>query len=228
MVKIKDNSYMEKKIILDYLNFDQPFVFAGQKRNSTLIEALKASRAITKRNIETSQLDLTLSNGHPGNWLGAIGYLTILDQIGSCFKNIDTDNKGDRENSIKYAVKSFAFEFMDNDLKKLNALIGLRHAFAHDFNLVNINQGNASQQHRYAVSWRDSNTIIILPENKWDGIISEKDFTRLDNITFANLYGLGNMVENIYRKLIMGVTNDKVTIQTDIKKMINKYTFMTN
>jgi len=92
---------------------------------------------------------LTLPTGHPGNWLGAIGYLTILDQIGSTFKNVSSDNKKPSENSIKYAVKSFDFESLGNDIKKLNALIGLRNAFAHDFNLVNINhQNNNSRRHK--------------------------------------------------------------------------------
>lgn len=219
---------MEKHLILDYLNFNQPFDFGGQKRHSTLVAALKECRVITKRNCQTSQLDLTLKTGYPGNWLGAIGYLIILDQIGSCFKNICTENKGKKENSIEFAVKSFAFEFMDNDSKKLHALIGLRNAFAHDFNLLNVNQKYISQQHRYTVYWNDSNTIVTLPENRWDGIVSEKNFNRLDDITLVNLFALGNMVESIYCKIIEGVTKDVVTIQTDTKTLINKYTFITS
>ena len=219
---------IEKTIIKAFLNFNQPFLKNGKQRHSSLIAALRECRLFTSRNIENGTLNLSLPCGYHGHWLGAIGYLTILDQIGSCFKTTGSPNKKKSDNSIKYAIKEFGFDKLEKDIKKLNALIALRHAFTHDFNLINVNQGNKSQQHRFSVYAEDNDVIITLPETPWNGNIAQKDFNRIDDITLVNLCGLGNLVELIYARIKLGIENESITIQIDSTTIINKYTFIVN
>lgn len=48
------------------------------------------------------------------------------------------DKETQSKNSIKLAIENFGYDLIDNDSKKLNALIALRNSFTHDFNLLNV------------------------------------------------------------------------------------------
>jgi hypothetical protein len=218
---------MSSQHLLDFLGDTQPFEYNGHQHHSSLVLALKECRKATKRNLQTGAYDAVIPEGYPGNWLGAIGYLTTLDLMGSTFKNTGLSNNLPNGNSIKYAIESFAFEFLDNDKAKLKALVGLRNAFTHDFNLLDVPRDKKSQPHKYAVDWRDNNEVVTLPLKPWDGIIPKKDFTETKDRTLVNLLGLGNMVEEIFRRIKDGISKGAVDIQFDETTIIKKYTFRT-
>jgi hypothetical protein len=216
----------EKEVLLQYLKESQPFEYKGFQRYSTLVAGLKDCRANTKRNAITGIFDNNL-NGHPGNWLGTIGYFTILDQIGSCFKLKENTRTTKSTNSIKLAIESFGYNLIDNDSKKLNALIALRNSFTHDFNLLNIPKDKElSQTHKFTVTANIyDNWIVKLPGRQWDGNIEAKNFDDTSNTTYVNLFGLGQLVEEIYSKICELIENDKIDLKMNFITLINKYTF---
>lgn len=217
----------EKGILLQYLKEPQPFNYQGTQRYSTLVAGLRDCRANTKRNHITGIFDNNL-NGHPGNWLGTIGYFTILDQIGSCFKMKECVRETQSKNSIKLAVENFGYDLIDNDSKKLNALIALRNSFTHDFNLLNVpDDKKPSQTHKFTVM-ADVNDdwVVKLPEKQWDGNIETKDFYETSNTTYINLFGLGQLVERIYFRICDLIDNDKLDLNINFTTLINKYTFI--
>ena len=57
---------------------------------SCFMGALRDARKFTKRDKDTGQKLIEDDCGDHGSWLGAIGYLALLDQIGGCFKPKDT------------------------------------------------------------------------------------------------------------------------------------------
>jgi len=147
-----------------------------------------------------------------------------LDLIGSTFKK-----KSDRAfapNSIEYAVNTFALDLIDFDSQKASALYALRCAFAHDFNLLNVNEKKLHLQHKFNVYAEPTQNIVTMPKEPWDGKIASKSFKDLSNVTFVNLWAFGDMVEEIFVRVIDGISDGTLEIQMDTPTLINKYTFM--
>lgn len=227
----------EKEILLEYLRNEQPFEFQGTQRYSTLVAGLKDCRSNTKRNTETGAYNPDPSvRGHIGNWLATIGYFTILDQIGSCFKKTTTTNNQNK-NNVKFAIKEFGYDLIDNDEKKLDALIALRNSFTHDFNLLNIpeirnnNSINENQIHKFTVTAEISNEpsekwIVKLPQRIWDMNIEGKNFNNTDDITYINLFEFGELVEKIYSRICEFTLLNQIDTKISVTKLINKYTFV--
>src|SRR5262245_56853359 len=53
---------------------------------SGFVKGLREARKFTKRPQDTGEKLPDDTCGNHGSWLGAIGYLCLLDQIGKCFK----------------------------------------------------------------------------------------------------------------------------------------------
>jgi hypothetical protein len=187
----------DKQTLLDFLNINQPFDFMGSLRYSTLAAGLKDCRVNTKRDVNTGAYSKDIQQGDEGNWLSAIGYFTVLDQMGSCYKPLEEPEPQGNPSKIKFVIEKFAFDLVNNDDRELNALIALRNAFTHDFNLLNTptnpNMINL-QQHKFTVTAdTQNNWIVKLPSRLWDGNIDGKDFSDTSDSTFINLFGLGNL-----------------------------------
>jgi hypothetical protein len=121
----------EKQTLLDFLNASQPFNFMGSIRYSTLVAGLRDCRVNTRRDVTTGVYNPAIQHGDEGNWLSAIGYFTILDQMGSCYKPLGDPEPQVNTNAIKFVIEKFAFDLINNDDRELNALIALRNAFTH-------------------------------------------------------------------------------------------------
>jgi hypothetical protein len=76
-----------------------------------------------------------------GCWLGALGYMVMLDQIGECFRPTDADSPGAGTPDFIKALTYFADEVRDPERQ---ALYALRCCFAHDYSLVNIPAGKGA------------------------------------------------------------------------------------
>src|SRR3954467_15732365 len=83
--------------------------------------ALKDARKMTGRNTETGDKDGSNSFGHLGSWLGTIGYLSLLDQIGGCFKKVSGATVDSNKSGIIKALKNFS-GFNDNEIDAIYAL----------------------------------------------------------------------------------------------------------
>lgn len=222
----------DKKVLLQYFDQNQPFDFMGSSRYSTLVAGLRDCRVYTKRDVTTGKHNSEIKFGDEGNWLGAIGYFTVLDQIGSCYKPLGVAEPQANANTIKFAIEHFAFDLIGNDAGQLNALIALRNAFTHDFNLLNIPRDAnmiALQQHKFTVTADTKNNWVVkLRANQWDGNIDGKNFYDISDTTFINLFGFGNLVETVYSKIYDLLTKDQIELRLPTLRLINKYTFVTS
>ncbi len=227
----------EKELLLSYLSpTQQPFRYQGTERYSTLIAGLRDCRQISGRDLESGASSV---HGSGTVWLAAIGYFSVLDQIGSCFQFVDTSRRttNRKNNSIIYAIQNFsdlsAFGVSDVDEQRAaHALCSLRNSFTHDFNLLNIPQNANNRrldQHKFTVfSDRTESRIIQLPDIMWDGNIDGKNFNATDDSTFINLYQFNELVEEVYTTVVQGVKNDSIEIICSEHTMLNKYTFVTS
>jgi hypothetical protein len=212
-----------------YLTGEQPFDFHGSNRHSSLIAGLRDCRNSTKRDLKTGKLDLQISHGDIGNWLGSIGYFILLDQIGSCFKKSGSLQRQPTYNTIKLAIEDFGFDLIDNSNDQLEALVALRNAFTHDYNLLDIpknSKNNGKTNRKFTVTVDFQKWVVKLPKIEWDGKIESKDFSKTDDVTKVNLFGLGEMVEAIYSRLCDYYLNNQIELRMSKRELINKYTFV--
>ncbi len=214
----------DKDLLTRYFAEDQPFSTDFGRRTSTLVAALRDSRALTKRNLRNGEFEIE-NSGDIGNWLGAMGYMTILDQIGSSL-SLKGKDKLSKRSSILRALK-----FFDGRLTELqiHALIALRNAFFHDFNLINLGKGEfkSEQTHRFIVYALPDNRIVTLPNVKWNGDFENKTWDKQTE-TKVNLFEFGNLVESVVKEVQKKIERDEVELnEVNIKAHINKYTFIT-
>ena len=162
----------DKENLLLFFDSKEPFQYNNSWRTSTLMAGLAECRSHTQRDAKTGEYDPGLPHGFPGHWLGAIGYFTILDQFGSCYKKKDFREPSKKENCIRYSIENFGFDLIGKDENKLFALVALRNAFTHDFNLLNI-----PQHHKFIVNCNvEDNFIVKTPARIWDGDVGRKIF----------------------------------------------------
>jgi hypothetical protein len=161
--------------------------------------ALSDARRVTGRN----ELGRKVDHTKHGCWLGAIGYMALLDQIGTCFKpkQISHENGNPIRKALKYFSKLSDYE--------IEALYALRCCFTHDFSLHNINKKKQSLTHRFRVGVGTSTHIVTLPSVCWDGNYESKN---LDDFTEINLEAFGDLVESICQQLITLANSDKLEI----------------
>lgn len=166
---------------------------------SGFVAALKDARIVTGHDKLGKKVDHTKH----GCWLGAVGYMALLDQIGTCFKpkQISLENG----NSIRKALKYFS-NLSDDEIE---ALYALRCCFAHDFSLHNVNKEKQSRTHRFRVGVGTSTHIVTLPSVRWDGNYESKN---LDDFTIINLEAFGDLVESICQQLSTLAETDKLEI----------------
>lgn len=163
---------------------------------SSLIAVLRDSREVTGRNLETGEKIISPVNGRLDSWLGALGYLTVLDQIGKCYRP-KSKSRISKGNSIIKALSYFTL--LSN--KEINAIYALRCAFSHDYSLFNIGPKgeNDSLTQHFTVTGLGYNTLICLPTQQWNGKHEDKSF---ENRTVINLIKLGDLIEAIYSALV--------------------------
>ncbi len=183
--------------------------------------ALKDARKMTGRNIETGSKDNTNTFGHLGSWLGTIGYLLLLDQIGGCFRKVNGPTIEANKSDIIKALKNFS-NLNDNEI---DALYALRNSFAHDYSLQNIGR-RAGLTHHFTVDNSSTRPAIILPRQNWDGSMNNKT---AQNGTYINLQALGDIVESLILNIIELVDKNEVEIILTGGKdeLIARYSFVT-
>jgi hypothetical protein len=183
--------------------------------------ALKDARKMTGRNIETGAKDLTNTFGHLGSWLGTIGYLSLLDQIGGCFKRKDGPVIEANKSCIIKALKNFSS--LNDD--QIDAIYALRNSLAHDFSLQNVGH-RQGLKHHFDLDNSPTNPLIVLPSTPWDGRMETKT---LQNLTKINLQALGDTVELLVKNIISLNNSDELEIILvgGRQELIDRYSFVT-
>lgn len=161
--------------------------------------AINGARKLTGRDINNGR---KLAKDH-GNWLGALGYLIVIDIIGLLFR---IGGKSKNSNNFIYTLKNFT----NLDEKTIHALYALRCSFAHNFSLYNIPNGRTNKKtakslcHHFTVT-QGKGRLVVFSKYAWDGKEKNKD-----NCTIINLESLGDLVEEINSKLIAMAKDKKL------------------
>ena len=142
-----------------------PFLFGrGVTYVSSFRACLEDARLATGRNLVTGDVEDELKTG---NWLGAVGYMTLLDQIGACFGRPGVTDRDGRP--IVRCLSHWAPEV--DDRERL-ALYALRCALAHDYSLLNWHS-DQRLQHHFKLDQAIDGPVVQLPGKRWSGELSD-------------------------------------------------------
>ena len=210
MTKQKFND--QRTAIQDYLGVSDT---SGGSRRSCFVAALVDARTFTGRDPQTGK---KLPGSNHGCWLGALGYMALLDQVGSCLKPKGMNVDGSQ---IK---KSLAY-FSDLSDPEIEAIYALRCAFAHDYSLVNINQSRQDRQHIFTLYQGDTAPLIKLPRVSWNGDFST---VTVDYRTVVNLEAFGDLVEAVCKRAREQAAKDdlEISLPRGVSELLLRYFFV--
>ncbi len=130
--------------------------------------------------------------GSCGSWLGALGYIVLLDQIGHSLGAAPSASpQGDLRDALQ--------DFTQLPTREIHALWALRCAFAHDYSLFNINVKYPELTHHFLLGATLTEPAITLSAIPWDGKL---DHRTSDNQTMIDLWSVGNLVESVVQMII--------------------------
>jgi len=160
-------------------------------RESSLHAALRDCRPLQGRYVATGMLPA--GDGAP-SWIGAIGYLCVVDQLSSAVRHASPTSRSRTEADApdNYRV---LYDFTDLDSVSIEALYGLRCSLAHDYSLANRKPGLPARQHVFHLSG-DPGQVTNLPSSedlRWNGDWAESD-TAFEP-TEVSLRAVGDLVE---------------------------------
>jgi hypothetical protein len=190
------------------------------KRMSSFWAALRDARCATGRNVETGTV---VDEAKTGSWLGAIGYLLLLDQIGTAVRpkrgpGVPAPTGG---SSICKALEWFAPHHIEKGRK---AIYALRCALAHDYSLFNNHRNDPDMRHEFALH-RGEGRVVQLPPISWSG-----SYTTLERYpTEISLRALGDDIEYVVRRVLDCYEHGDLTIGAGIsaEELTLRYSLVT-
>jgi hypothetical protein len=175
---------------------------SGLRYVSGFVAALGDARASSGRDENGVVVDEDVT----GHWLGAVAWMVLLDQIGTCFRHTPpgTTPTAACGRSLLDALHWWYRELPEREAK---ALYALRCAFAHDYSLWNKNSTDPELQHCFVVD-RDPVRFVHLATVQWN----PPDPPTPKNQTIVSLRRLGDVCEEIVSRVRKAAGDDEVEI----------------
>ena len=159
---------------------------------SSFTKGLRDSRAATHRDPNTGR---PLPGAEHDSWVGALGYLALLDQIGTSFV---CKGRRDRDSTVTNPLVLALRHFTEMSDDEIAAIFALRCAFAHDFSLFNVHPSRPELTHCFHLFGEPDGALVTLPKSRWNGDYSHRPS---ECRTSIGLTLLGNLVEGICARL---------------------------
>jgi hypothetical protein len=200
------------------IHFAPPNRTATHEFLSAFQKGLEDCRAATYRDRLTGQ---SLPNHEHDSWVGALGYLCLLEQIGTCFqKKGHSLPASTPENSLVRALLTFS-TLRD---KEIAAIYALRCAFAHDFSLFNVHP-KPELTHYFRLFGEIESSIVQLPKVQWNGDFATRS---AECMTSIGLTMLGDEVERICAQLRTPAAANQleIVLRGGPDELVNRYGLM--
>lgn len=179
-----------------------PLMAAGDGLAFSSFRALlRNARKHTGRSEETGEVT---DPSAVGDWLGALGYLVLLEQIGKCFAVAGEPVQ--KHEPAASALVSFGGVRRD----EARALYALRCALAHDFGLQNRNEKHRYLQHQFTLLAVPGEPLVRLPAATWSGKRSDRS-----HVTVVNLYELAEVSELVARTVVEKARDGRLELILD-------------
>jgi hypothetical protein len=164
---------------LDLYVLGWPRFGAGLQVISCLAALARDARGATHRNPDDGR---PMADGPTPSWLGTMGYLVLLEQIGEA---VHRPSRLIAQDGIPRALSHFLDDALPDSW--VGALVGLRNSLAHDYGLV-ATSGEEARRHVYRLS--ADGPLVRLPPSPWDRdwhAHPEHDATHVNVIAVAEL-----------------------------------------
>jgi hypothetical protein len=195
----------EAKALTDYL--DRPYVRPdGLILKSSFWAALLDAREATGRDLDNGAV--VDGQDRSKYWLGAIGYLCFIDEVGSAV--CPAGRRPPREqNGVLAALGAWT----DLPEREREAIWALRCALAHDYSLVNTNprRGGAQLDHRFQLHDQPG-PLVVLPARRWCGSF---DHLFADEDTVVSLREVGTLAEHVAAAVIDAHSEGQLRIRLE-------------
>jgi hypothetical protein len=197
----------DKAALSEYLSPTPP-------RISSFVAALRDARQATGRDLNTGAV---LDETQTGSWLGAIGYLLLLDQIGTAVEPASAGNR--QQVSILRALEWWSPGVTEKGRK---AIYALRCALAHDYSLFNPNSRDPDLQHEFRLH-RGKGHLVQLPAHSWQG-----NYSGLQDPTTVSLAVLGDRVEQVVLEVVAAHSRGELRIGNGLTRtgLLQRYSFV--
>jgi hypothetical protein len=192
--------------------------FSGWRYVSGMTAVLRDARRDSGRSQDTGRVVCESDTGH---WLGAVGYLVLLDQIGKCFR--DDDTVAASNPPWKAAVQRCLVHWAPEvPAAQVHALYALRNALAHDYSLFNSSR-DPNLRHHFTLHRSATGPIVQLPQVPWDGKFDTPPSRQ--SATWVSLRLLGELAEEIVERVRSSFADGRLSVLlgggTD--ELVNRY-----
>jgi hypothetical protein len=197
---MNDHMLLSRLLTLPPLSYEP----GSWKTVSSFGLALVEAREATGRDRTTGE---RVKNDPPTQFLGAVGYMCLLDLIGTAFESLKTDRRQTRVTSKGFRRALERFTDLGQD--RIDVLYALRCALVHDYSLMN-NSGPKELDHVFTTAWDEHTPLIELPEeqDRWDGRQESESFERSGSTT-VNLLAFIDICESVVKTICdLHSTND--------------------
>lgn len=173
----------------------------GVVTESSFAALLRDARGATRRDDNGHLPPADAGDGR--SWLGALGYLCLIDQIGSAVRPTRTTKiptKHIQPPAFRRCLDRFAGELVPTSADR-DTLYALRCALAHDYSLINVggdgrvrNPSTAQRTRAFTYTCDAFTPLITDASTAWRRSTWSP---RREHATLINLYELGNLAEAI-------------------------------
>ena len=141
-------------------------VLAARRAFSSFGLALRDARVAAGRDPKSGQV---IAEDPSTKWLGAIGYMTLMDLAGSVLRRTSRPISshlptGGPKSGLLCTLESFS----TLDERDRDVIYSLRNALVHDYSLLS---NRAHRKHLFKLTWEDSGSVVINPTNAWNGLL---------------------------------------------------------
>lgn len=181
---------------------------------SSFESALSDARGASNRDLATGD---RLGGVPHMSWLGAIGYLSLLDQLGSAVRP-----KGStlvpHERPVRSALRYFAPVLTE---AQRNAIYALRCALAHDYSLIH---RHGATNYRFHLSGHEIPGAVAAAAVAWDGDLSNPS---PDTITVVSVPSVCDLVESVAGEVRRRADQDdlEIALNGGIEEMVVRFGF---
>lgn len=161
----------------------------GSGLTSCFAAVLRDARGAARRDVGSG---LPAFPDHSTSWLGTVGYMILLDQLGSVLKPKGTKTT---DRPFADALAGFADPLEVDDVE---ALYALRCCLVHDYSLVHAGK-NAKPPRHFNLWSNDTAPLVEHPDVPWDGqvipiVVNERVYS---TTTFVNTRAFADLVESL-------------------------------
>lgn len=155
---------------------------------STFSAAARDARRATGRDVITG----TIERQDPAaGWLGTVGYLILLDQVGGCFAPRTLPRPAPLPNAFARALTYFAPAVTDTDIVTMYALLAPSQATRPD---QSPQERPPSHTHRFLIVDDPTAPLFEYPAVPWTGRYENR---QRSNQTRVNLQAVGDVTESV-------------------------------